>query len=100
FGVYVSGNYFFIDRLHLNDVNSDYNPAYQVLNAKLGFKMQVAKSFALVLYAGANTLGVERYCSMNALNAVAYGGGGAAYFNPSPERNFYVGLNLKYLFNL
>ena len=100
YGVYFSGNYFFNDRLPLNDANSDYNPAYQVLNAKLGFKKQVAKSFALDLYAGANNLGDKRYSSMNALNAVAYGGGGAAYFNPSPERNFYVGLNLKYLFNL
>ncbi len=100
YGIYFSGNYFFNDRLPLNDANSDYNPSYQVMNAKLGFKKQLAKSFALDLYAGVNNLSDERYSSMNALNAISYGNGGAAYFNPSPERNFYAGLNLKYLFNL
>lgn len=100
YGLYFSGNYFFSDRLPLNDANSDYNPSYQVLNAKIGLRRNFAKSLVIDFYAGVNNLSDEHYSSMNALNAVAYGGGQAAYFNPSPERNYYVGLNLKYLFNL
>lgn len=98
-GFYFSGNYFFSDQLPLNDANSDYNPSYQVLNAKLGFRTKIMKSLAIDLYAGANNMADERYSSMNALNATAYGSGGPAYFNPSPERNFYTGFNLKYIFN-
>ena len=97
-GIYFYGNYFFNDRLPLNDANTDYNPSYQVLNGKIGFKKSLSKRFELNLYAGLDNITNSRYSSMTALNAVAYGGESPAYFGPSPARNGYGGLNIKYMF--
>ncbi|MDR6781749.1 iron complex outermembrane receptor protein [Pedobacter africanus] len=97
-GIYFYGNYFYSDRLPLNDGNLAYNPAYQVLNAKLGYRKQVLKCLELNAYAGLDNILDENYSSIVSLNAVGYGGAQPAYFNPSPKRNGYGGLNIKYLF--
>jgi len=98
-GIYFSGSYHFNDRLPLNDANTDFNPSYQVVDAKVGLRKNLMQSIALDIYAGLNNIGNEQYSSITSLNAVAFGGGNPAYFNPSPERNLYAGLNIKYLFN-
>ncbi|HRO45552.1 TonB-dependent receptor [Agriterribacter sp.] len=97
-GIYFYGSYFFNDRLPLDDANTAYNPAYQVLNAKAGFKRSLSKHVEINIYAGLDNITNSRYSSMTALNAVAYGGGSPAYFSPSPARNGYGGLNVKYIF--
>lgn len=97
-GIYFYGNYFYSDRLPLNDGNLVYNPACQVLNAKLGYRKQVLKCLELNAYAGLDNILDENYSSIVSLNAVGYGGAQPAYFNPSPKRNGYGGLNIKYLF--
>jgi iron complex outermembrane receptor protein len=97
-GLYFYGNYFFSDQLPLNDANSTYNPAYQVVNAKVGYKKQLIKCLEINLYAGLDNILNKNYSSIISLNAVGYGGAQPAYFNPSPKRNGYGGLNLKYIF--
>lgn len=97
-GIYFYGSYFYSDRLPLNDANVDFNPAYQVLNAKLGYKKQLGKFLEANVYAGLDNLLNKSYSSIVSLNAVGYGGAQPAYYNPSPKRNGYAGLNLKYLF--
>jgi iron complex outermembrane receptor protein len=97
-GIYFYGSYFYSDRLPLNDANADFNPAYQVLNAKIGYKKQFAKCLELNVYAGLDNILNKNYSSIVSLNAVGYGGAQPAYYSPSPKRNGYAGLNLKYLF--
>lgn len=97
-GLYIYGSYLYSDKLPLNDANSSYNPSYQVLNSKIGYKRQVTKYFEVNLYAGLDNILNQSYSSIVSLNAVGYGGVQPAYFNPSPKRNGYGGLNLKYLF--
>jgi iron complex outermembrane receptor protein len=97
-GFYFYGSYFYNDKLPLNDSNSAYNSSYHVMNSKIGYKKQVAKSFELNIYGGFDNLLNQSYSSIVSLNAVAFGGGDAPYFNPSPKRNGYGGLNVKYLF--
>ncbi|HRN55672.1 MAG TPA: TonB-dependent receptor, partial [Agriterribacter sp.] len=97
-GIYFYGSYFFSDGLPLNDANTNYHPAYHVVNGKIGFKRKLSKHVGINLYGGVDNITNSRYSSMTALNAVAYGGGSPAYFNPSPARNGYGGLNIKYIF--
>ncbi|HWW41454.1 TonB-dependent receptor [Pedobacter sp.] len=97
-GLYFYGSYFFSDQLPLNDANTAYNPAYQVVNAKLGYKKQLIKCLEMNIYAGLDNILNKSYSSIVSLNAVGYGGAQPAYFNPSPKRNGYGGLNLKYIF--
>lgn len=97
-GFYFDGNYYFNDKLPLNDANTAYNPAYQILNGKIGFKKSISKHVEINIYTGLNNITNSYYSSLTSLNAVTYGGGSPAYFNPSPTRNGYLGFNFKYNF--
>ncbi|WP_110828012.1 TonB-dependent receptor domain-containing protein [Pedobacter nutrimenti] len=97
-GVYFYGSYFYSDALPLNDANSAFNPSYQVLNAKIGYKKMLLKCLEANVYGGLDNILNKSYSSIVSLNAVGYGGAQPAYFNPSPKRNGYAGLNLKYIF--
>lgn len=96
-GVYAHAHWLFNDKMPLNDANTDFNDAYQTLNLKVGYRKKF-RHFGLDLYAGLDNILDRRYSSLTALNAVAYGGGQPAYFNPSPGRNGYVGIHLNYNF--
>lgn len=98
-GFYGNVNYYFSDQYPLNDRNTDYNSDFSVLNAKLGYKTKLGKHFGLDLFVGMKNITDSKYSSFTALNAVGYGGKSPEYFNPSPGRNWYTGLKVKYLFN-
>lgn len=97
-GLYLYGSYFFNDKLPVNDANSSFAQSYQLLNAKIGYEKQIAKHFEINIYAGLDNILNESYSSIISLNAVGFGGAQPAYYNPSPKRNGYGGLNIKYLF--
>lgn len=97
-GIYASANYTFTDRYPLNDANTVYNPAYQVVNAKLGYKTVLWKHVDLNVYAGLNNVTNSYYSSFTAINAVGYNGAMPAYYNPSPGINGYAGLEVSYDF--
>ncbi|ATP56133.1 hypothetical protein CPT03_06475 [Pedobacter ginsengisoli] len=97
-GLYFYGSYFYSDKLPLNDANTNYNSSYNVVNAKLGYKKQVVKHCELNIYAGLDNILDKSYSSIVSLNAASFNGGQPAYFNPSPKRNGYGGLNVKYIF--
>src|SRR5690606_16232511 len=86
------------DKLPLDDKNTTFNSAWATLNGKVGYRQEFWKQFTVDVYAGMDNITNTKYSSLVALNAVGYGGNEPAYFNPSPGRNFYVGLSLKYNF--
>ncbi|MCX2485613.1 TonB-dependent receptor domain-containing protein [Pedobacter sp. MR2016-24] len=98
YGIYIYMNYYFNDKMPLNDGNTAYNPSYQLLNSKLGYKKRLGKSFELNIYGGIDNIFNEAYSSIVSLNAVGFAGAQPAYFNPSPKRNGYAGFGFKYLF--
>jgi iron complex outermembrane receptor protein len=95
-GFYAYVNYYFNDKMPLNDANTEFNPAYDVFNAKLGYRKRLSKFLELNLFAGADNISNTAYSSIVSLNAVAFGGGQPAYYNPSPKRNGYAGFAIKY----
>lgn len=95
-GLYAHVHFFYNDKLPLNDLNTDFNSAYSLLNAKIGYKSQLGRHFGIDLFVGINNITNSRYSSFTALNAIGDNGGSPAYFNPSPERNYYAGVNFKY----
>ncbi|HMI02211.1 MAG TPA: TonB-dependent receptor [Pedobacter sp.] len=97
-GVYFYGNYFYSDHLPLNDANSAFNSSYGVLNAKLGYKKLLLKCLEANVYAGLDNILDKNYSSIVSLNATGFNDAQPAYFNPSPRRTGYAGLNLKYIF--
>jgi iron complex outermembrane receptor protein len=97
-GLYAYMNYYYTGKMPLNDLNTDYNPSYQLFNAKIGYKRRLCKAFEANIYCGADNIFNASYSSIVSLNAVGYGGTQPAYFNPSPKRNGFAGLALKYFF--
>ncbi len=97
-GFHFNCNYFYSDPLPLNDANSAYNAAYALVNLKLSYSLTVARHYGIDVYAGADNVTNSHYSSFVALNAVGFDGAKPAYFNPSLPRNFFGGLNLKYVF--
>lgn len=94
-GLYAHASLFYNDRYALNDANTDFNPAYTVVNVKLGYQKRLSKHFGINIYAGLQNLTNTKYSSLADINAPD-NGAGAAYFNPSMPRNGYAGLNFKY----
>ncbi|WP_285008246.1 TonB-dependent receptor [Pedobacter faecalis] len=95
-GFYMYGSCFYSDRLPVNDANTNFNGAYTVLSARLGYKKRFARHFEANIYGGVDNLLNRNYSSIFALNAAGFGGSAPAYYNPSPLRAGYGGLNLKY----
>ncbi|MHA4895585.1 TonB-dependent receptor domain-containing protein [Pedobacter sp. PWIIR3] len=97
-GVYFYGNYFYNDRAPLNDASTAYNPSYQVVNGKIGYKKLLLKYLEANVYVGMDNILNENYSSILSLNATGFNGAQPAYYNPSPKRTGYGGLNIKYIF--
>ncbi|WP_417428320.1 TonB-dependent receptor [Halpernia sp.] len=95
-GFYSDFNFYYSDRLPLNDENTVYNAAWSVSNFDIGYRKSLGKQFVVDLSAGLDNIFNKKYSSNNAINAVGYGKE-PAYFNPSPARSFYAGIKIKYL---
>jgi len=96
-GLYLYGSYFYNDKTPLNDANTDYHPSYHLVNAKIGFKKQLNNAFVINVYGGIDNILNKNYSSILSLNATGYGGAESPYYNPSPKRNGYTGISIKYL---
>jgi iron complex outermembrane receptor protein len=78
--------YHYVDPIPLNDANSFYADAYQLINTRLNFNYKNQYE----IYLGVDNLSNVSYSLGNDLNAF-----GGRYFQPAPETNFYFGINLK-----
>lgn len=91
-GIYLHVNWFFSDRIYLNDANTESAPAYHLIGTKLGWNRLLGKSWELDLFLGADNLLNEIYSLGNDINAA-----GGRYFNSAGKRNYFAGLIIKHL---
>ncbi len=89
-GIYVNLNYYYSDKLALNDANTDYAGSYQLLGAKVGYA-QTFSSVMVNFFAGADNLGDVRYSLGNDINAAA-----GRYYNAAAGRNYYGGISVQW----
>lgn len=89
-GFYANVTYQYSDEIPLNDENTFYSEAYQIFQTRIGYKRGTPKT-DYEFFVGVNNLFNEQYSLGNDLNAF-----GQRYFQPAPERSFYLGLNLKF----
>ncbi|MDF9795905.1 iron complex outermembrane receptor protein [Catalinimonas alkaloidigena] len=93
FGLYLNGSFNFTDEIPLNDANTVYADAYQLILLKAGYRATLSDDLDIEIFGGINNLLDEKYSLGNDLNAF-----GGRYYQPAPDRNFYAGLkfHLKY----
>jgi iron complex outermembrane receptor protein len=88
FGMYGSITYQFLDKLPLDDLNTDYANAYHLLGARVGYKRGF-EHFQIDLYLTVDNALDETYSLGHDLNAF-----GGRFYNAAPKRNFSVGCKI------
>jgi iron complex outermembrane receptor protein len=89
--LYGNFTYSYTDHIPLNDANTFYAPSYQLLFAKIGYKIASSKGNQYHLFATAEKSLNNPYSLGNDLNAA-----GNRFFNPSAPEQFTVGLQCKF----
>jgi iron complex outermembrane recepter protein len=84
--------YYYSGKLPLNDANTAYADAYNILGVRLAYQKWFDERWRLKLMAGADNLLNEKYSLGNDLN-----GFGGRYYNAAPGRNFYVALLVQWV---
>lgn len=94
-GLYFNARYRFVDRVPLNNKNTDFADAYSLVDLELGYEKVFFSHLKTTLYFGVNNLLDTQYSSYYRLN-----GFGGKYHNPSAGINYYGGVKLSYAFNM
>lgn len=98
FGLYLSADYYHVGSIPLNDANSIYNDAYNLLNLKGGYSKELFKGFTASFAAGVNNITDTRYAAMVLVNATSFGNAQPRYYYPGMPVNYYANISFSYLF--
>jgi iron complex outermembrane receptor protein len=79
----------YVDKLYVNELNSDAAPSYAVANARLGFSGPWGAAATWQAFVRVNNLFDRRYAG-----SVIVGDSNGRYFEPAPGRNWFVGANV------
>ena len=88
-GIYLNVTHQYVDEIPLNDANTVFQDAYNLLGSRLGWRNVLAGHWDLEVYAGVDNLLDETYSLGNDLNAFAN-----RFFQPAPGINWYGGIKL------
>lgn len=89
-------NYEAFGEMALNDANSEYTSAYQLLNLKLDYDFRLGGSLDIGFNFGINNILDEHYAASVVTNAIGFGGSAPRYYYPGEPRNYFGGVSLKY----
>ncbi len=89
-GFFLHLNYYYSDKMPLNDANTDYAAAYQLVGGRLGYATQV-KKLNLNVFTGVNNAFNAKYSLGNDINAA-----GGRYYNAAATAAYYIGITIGY----
>ena len=92
-GFYLNLTHQYVDEIPLNDANSVYQDAYNLVNMRFGWAKSFAGKWELEAFAGADNLLDESYSLGNDLNPF-----GGRYYQPAPIRNWYGGVKVAFVY--
>lgn len=90
-GMYLNLTYNYTDKIPVNDANSFYANAYNLIFVRLGCKINIQKNIAADLFFAYNRSFNNPYSLGNDLNAA-----GNRFYNPSAPQDFSGGLKIKF----
>ena len=80
--------YTYTGKQYLNDDNSLQTNAWQTLNFRAGYTLQISPTYHIQFIAAINNIFDERYASMVLINAPSFAGRPPRYYYPALPRNF------------
>ena len=81
-------SYSYYDRIPLNDANTEYAKAYNIVDARINYFLKEKK---ILLFAGINNALDDEYSLGNDIN-----GFGGRYYNAATGRNYFGGISLQF----
>ncbi len=88
--------YQFVGEMPITDGNDQFSDSYQVLNLYAGSNITVSKKWEAMFLLRLNNVFDEKYASMLAINARAFGGSEPRYFYPGLPTNYQASASLRY----
>ena len=88
--------YNFVDKMPVNDDNSIFSDAYQLMTLKVGYKVNWGKKWHFDFYGGINNIWNEKYASMIQVNAISFRGNPPRFYYPGLPRNYYLGIKVAF----
>ena len=89
-GIFLHISYFYSDRIPLNDANTAYAGAYQLLGGRIGYSTVVRK-INLTIFTGVDNALNAKYSLGNDINAA-----GGRYYNAAATANYFAGLTVQF----
>ncbi|MDQ3290836.1 MAG: TonB-dependent receptor [Bacteroidota bacterium] len=91
-GLYLNVTTNYTSKIPLNDANTVYADSFYLIGARGGIRKRLGAKWQTEIYGGIDNALDERYSLGNDLN-----GFGGRYFQAAPGRNYYAGLQLRYI---
>ena len=89
-GIFLHLTYYYSDKMPLNDANTSYAGAYQLVGGRIGYSTTIQNLY-LSLFTGVNNALNAKYSLGDDINAAA-----GRYYNAAPTANYFVGLTINY----
>ncbi len=89
-GIFLHLTYYYSDKMPLDDANSSYASAYQLVGGRIGYAAPM-KKINLTLFTGVNNAFNAKYSLGNDINAAA-----GRYYNAAATANYYAGITINY----
>jgi len=89
---FIKGNYSYIDKMFVNDANTENAESYILLNSMLGFDLAY-KGFSVLAHFGINNIADKKYVAFININDA-----NNRYYEAGPLRNFFGTFNVGYNF--
>ena len=90
-GIYLFAQHNYTDRIPLNDANDVFSDDYHLVQIKTGCRIKTSVNYGVEIYGSVDNLLNVKYSLGNDLNAF-----GRRYFNPSPPRNYILGIKMTF----
>lgn len=89
-GFFLHLTYYYSDKLPLNDANSAYAAAYQLVGGRIGYSAPI-NNVNLSVFTGVDNAFNAKYSLGNDINAA-----GGRYYNAAPTANYFIGLRVSF----
>ncbi|MGJ8593665.1 MAG: TonB-dependent receptor family protein [Aquaticitalea sp.] len=90
------GNHLYVGQMPMNDGNTLYSDAYNIMNLKIDYEVPLFKAMEMRLNFGINNVFDTQYASAILINATGFNNSEPRYFYPGNPRNYYGGVSLRY----
>lgn len=87
----------YVGEIPLDDANTLNSDAFSVVNSKIGFAKHFGANFSATVNIGVRNIFNAKYAQSVLINAVGFGGAEPRYYYPGNNRNYYGGLQLRYV---